>query len=250
MAQYPSLEFAQYHNIIGGLCCGADDVAASTDPSTGSKLWDVPIATSQDVEEAVQWANYAFPAWSATPIEKRRSLISEFRDGFKANYNGFLDLIISECGKTHTLAEGEVNEVLALFDHHLKLDIKEEEERIEDDERIIITRYVPVGVVAAICPWNFPLVLSMGKVLAALITGCCVIVKPSPFTPYSALKIAELAMSIFPPGVLQAVGGEIAGPALANHGRINKLAFTGSNDTGKKVLASAIGNMKRVTLEL
>ena len=250
MAQYPSLQFSHYYNIIGGQRCGADDSASSTDPSTSSKLWDVPVATSQDVDRAVQWANDAFLTWSKTSIEKRRTLMSQLKDAFSANYDGFLDLIMSECGKIRPLAEGEVNEVLALFDHHLELEIKKEDERIEDNERIIITRHVPVGVVAAICPWNFPLVLSMGKVLAALLTGCCIIVKPSPFTPYSALKIAELASNIFPPGVLQAVGGDIAGPALVNHNRINKVAFTGSSATGKKVLASAVGNLKRVTLEL
>ena len=250
MAQHPRLEFSHYYNIIGGQCCSAEELATSTDPSTGSKLWNVPVATSEDVDKAVEWANDAFPSWSGKPIDKRRSLISQFKDAFNANYDGFLDLIMSECGKIRRLAEGEINEVLALFDHHLKLDIKEEDERIEDNERVIITRHVPVGVVAAICPWNFPLVLSMGKVLAALLTGCCIIVKPSPFTPYSALKIAELASNIFPPGVLQAVGGDIAGPALVNHNRINKVAFTGSSATGKKVLASAVGNLKRVTLEL
>ncbi|CAK7213008.1 hypothetical protein SEUCBS140593_001700 [Sporothrix eucalyptigena] len=250
MAQPASLDFVQYHNVVGNQRQGADVSAASTDPSTGVKLWDVPVATSKDVEAAVQWANDAFPAWSATPIETRRRLITQFRDAYKANYDGFLDLIIAECGKTRPLAEGEVNEVLALFDHHLNLSIPEEDERLEDDERIIITRHIPVGVVVAICPWNFPLVLSVGKILPALLTGCCIIVKPSPFTPYSALKIVELASSIFPPGVLQAVGGELAGPLLVNHPRVNKIAFTGSSATGKKVLASAAGTVKRVTLEL
>ncbi|CAK7236840.1 hypothetical protein SCUCBS95973_009746 [Sporothrix curviconia] len=250
MAQPPRLDFAQYHNIIGNQREGADVSAASTDPSTGTKLWDVPVATSEDVEAAVQWANYASPAWSATPIKTRCLLVTQLRDAYKANYDGFLDLIIAECGKTRPLAEGEVNEVLALFDHHLHLSIREEDERIEDEERIIITRHTPVGVVAAICPWNFPLVLSVGKILPALLTGCCIIVKPSPYTPYSALKVAELAASIFPPGVLQAVGGDLAGPLLVNHPRVNKIAFTGSSATGKKVLAAAAGTVKRVTLEL
>lgn len=249
MAEYTNLDFANYANIIGGERRGADHTTASTDPSTGLKLWDVPVATTEDVNEAVTLANEAFPTWSRSPIAQRLSLICRFRDAYKANYDKFLDLIISECGKTHAMAQGEVDEVLALFDHHLKLRMPEE--TIEDDERIVTTRHVPVGVVAAICPWNFPLVLSMGKVLPALLTGCCIIVKPSPFTPYSVLKMAELARDILPPGVLQAVGGDDSvGPALVNHARVNKIAFTGSSSTGKKVLASAAGAVKRVTLEL
>ncbi|ODM22142.1 hypothetical protein SI65_02988 [Aspergillus cristatus] len=125
------------------------------------------------------------------------------------------------------------------------------EERIEDEERVITTRYVPVGVVAAICPWNFPIVLSIGKISPALLAGCCIIVKPSPFTPYTALKIVELAQYIFPPGVVQVLAGDdTIGPALVNNPRIHKISFTGSIATGKKIMASSAGNLKRVTLEL
>lgn len=128
---------------------------------------------------------------------------------------------MKENGKPRPLATGVVKEVLALFDHHLQLKIPEE--RTEDEERVIITRYIPVGVVAAICPWNFPIVLSVGKMLPALLTGCCIIVKPSPFTPYTALKVVELAQHIFPPGVVQALAGDDSiGPALVNDPEFTK----------------------------
>lgn len=114
-----------------------------------------------------------------------------------------------------------------------------------------MTKYKPLGVVGAICPWNFPLVLSLGKVIPALLTGCTIIIKPSPFTPYSALKAVELAQQIFPPGVVQALGGDDRlGPMFTAHPGIAKISFTGSTATGKKIMAACASTLKRVTLEL
>jgi acyl-CoA reductase-like NAD-dependent aldehyde dehydrogenase len=110
---------------------------------------------------------------------------------------------------------------------------------------------MPMGVVAAICPFNYPLVLAMGKIGAALITGSCVIVKPSPFTPYSVLKFVEVVKSIFPAGVIQALNGdEKTGPQLCEHPDIQKISFTGSIATGKKIMAVASKTLKTITLEL
>lgn len=105
-------------------------------------------------------------------------------------------------------------------------------------------------MVAAICPWNYPLVLAIGKLAAALITGNCIIIKPSPFTPYSILKVVELFQSAFPPGVAQALNGDQIGPALCIHTGINKITFTGSTATGKKISEVAGKLLKPVTLEL
>ncbi len=110
---------------------------------------------------------------------------------------------------------------------------------------------MPMGVVGAISPWNFPLVLSMGKISAALIVGNCVVVKPSPFTPYSILKFVEIAQEVLPPGVLQALNGDhMLGPLMTEHAGISKISFTGSTTTGKKVLEAASKTLKNVTLEL
>jgi len=127
-----------------------------------------------------------------------------------------------------------------------------EVETITDDAELKLTlRYVPVGVVAAICPWNYPLVLAMGKIGAALITGDCVIIKPSPYTPYSILKFTEQVASIFPPGVIQALhGDEKIGPLLCEHPGVQKISFTGSTATGKRIMASASRTLKNITLEL
>lgn len=127
----------------------------------------------------------------------------------------------------------------------------EDEVAFEDETLKIVTTHHPIGVVAAICPWNFPLVLAMGKLAAGLATGNCVIVKPSPFTPYATLKFVELAAAILPPGVLQALnGGGDVGALLAAHPRVQKISFTGSTATGRRIMESAAGSLKRVTLEL
>lgn len=122
---------------------------------------------------------------------------------------------------------------------------------LDNDELTITVSYEPIGVVAAICPWNFPLVLAVAKIAAALITGNCIITKPSPFTPYSILKFTELVRGIFPAGVLQALhGSDMLGPRLCDHPGIDKISFTGSTTTGKAIMAAASRTMKRVTLEL
>jgi acyl-CoA reductase-like NAD-dependent aldehyde dehydrogenase len=241
--------FETFFNIVNGGRRVSDKTTFSIDPSTECRLWDVPVATPHDVEDAVKFANDAFKNWSTTPFEQRVSKISQWKELYEQHVEDFTKLLMAECGKPRFIAAGEANEVLALFDHNLQLRIPEE--RIEDDTRIAITRHVPVGVVAAICPWNFPLVLSVGKILPALLTGCSIIVKPSPFTPYSALKMVELAQNIFPPGVVQVIGGDDSiGPALVDHPNVNKISFTGSSTTGKRIMASAAGTLKRVTLEL
>lgn len=124
-------------------------------------------------------------------------------------------------------------------------------DKLEDGEKIVYTRYMPLGVVGAICPWNFPLILSVGKIAPAVATGNTIIVKPSPFTPYTALKVVEIAQEIFPPGVVQVVGGDDKlGPMLTGHPGIDKISFTGSIPTGKKVMEACAKTLKRVTLEL
>jgi acyl-CoA reductase-like NAD-dependent aldehyde dehydrogenase len=121
----------------------------------------------------------------------------------------------------------------------------------EDDKLRILSTHHPIGVVGAICPWNFPLVLAASKIAAALLMGNCIIVKPSPFTPCATLKFAELATFVLPRGVLQALNGDSnLGRLLSIHPGIDKISFTGSIATGKKVAESAARTLKRVTLEL
>lgn len=126
-----------------------------------------------------------------------------------------------------------------------------DEVEYEDEKIKIVSTHHPIGVVGAICPWNFPLVLAIGKIAAALVMGNCIIIKPSPFTPCATLKFVELATAVLPPGVLQALNGDNdIGRLITIHPGIDKISFTGSTATGKKVAASAAKTLKRVTLEL
>jgi acyl-CoA reductase-like NAD-dependent aldehyde dehydrogenase len=121
----------------------------------------------------------------------------------------------------------------------------------EDSEKKILVRYVPIGIVVAIVPWNFPMHLACGKIAPALVTGNTVILKPSPYTPYCNLKLGELAQQFFPKGVLQVLSGnDELGPWLVNHPLPAKISFTGATSTGKAIMAAAAKTLKRVTLEL
>ena len=121
----------------------------------------------------------------------------------------------------------------------------------EDEEKKIINRYVPLGVCCGIVPWNYPILLALGKIGPALYTGNTIIIKPSPYTPYCDLKLGELGKKYFPPGVLQVLsGGDDLGPMLTSHPGIDKISFTGSSWTGKKVMESCAKTLKRITLEL
>ncbi|KAJ5213463.1 hypothetical protein N7449_000632 [Penicillium cf. viridicatum] len=181
---------------------------------------------TQDVEDVVRSANEAFKSWSTTPFGERVDKILQWKHLYEPHIEDFTKLLVAECGKPRPL--------------------RMPEEQIEDDTRIAITRHVPVGVITTIYPWNFPLVLFIRKILPALLTGCSIVVKPSPFTPYSVLKMVELAQKVFPPGVVQVIGGDDSiGPALVQHPDINKVTFTRSNATGKRIMASAAVTLKR-----
>ncbi|TIA01287.1 aldehyde dehydrogenase [Aureobasidium pullulans] len=241
---------SDFGNIVDGKSrTKSDNYHQGVNPTTGERLWDVPIATQQDVDDAVASAQKAFQSWSVKTIEERKELLKNFQELWGGYQEEFTTLLCKETGKPRQFAAMEVGGVGAWFGHHLTLDVPEE--RIEDDEKVMTTRYMPLGVVGAICPWNFPLVLSFGKIIPALLTGCTIIVKPSPFTPYTSLKAVELCQAVFPPGVVQVLGGDDKlGPMFTEHPGIAKISFTGSIATGKKIMAACSKTLKRVNLEL
>ncbi|KAI9676351.1 MAG: hypothetical protein M1817_000508 [Caeruleum heppii] len=246
----PAIDFTTFANIIDREPRTSAQTYSSLNPSTKSALWPCPVATSADLDDAVAAAARAFPAWSRTPFDERVDCMRRFGEGYLAYEKDFTELIRLECGKPDQFASAiEVKGAYGWLMHHTTLTLPEE--KVELDDREVVTSYVPLGVVAAICPWNFPLVLSMGKIAPALVTGNCVIVKPSPFTPYSALKLVEVAQEYFPPGVIQVLGGDDQlGPRMTTHPGIQKISFTGSIATGKKIMESCAKTLKRVTLEL
>ncbi|KAJ0115157.1 hypothetical protein J7T55_001567 [Diaporthe amygdali] len=236
--------------IINGRSAPTKSTRHGVNPANLMPLAEVPVATQDDLDSAVTAAKAAFKTWSKTPYDDRRSAVLAFADAIESQRVEFRDLLITEQGKPIPQADAETDAAIAWIRGMADLSLPEDV--IEDTEkRTVITRYTPIGVVGAIIPWNFPLLLATGKIAPALLTGNVIIVKPSPFTPYCGLKLAELAQKLFPPGVVQSLSGDDSlGPWLTSHPGIDKISFTGSTATGKAVLQSASKTLKRVTLEL
>lgn len=220
------------------------------DPATGEALPKVPVASREDLDVAVAHARDAFKAWSQTPFGERAKLLLQFADAIEANRRPLEKLLTLESGKPIGLSNTEINKTLASLRAFATMELKDEVLE-QDEEKTVYSTRVPLGVCAAIVPWNWPVVLAMGKVGPALMTGNTVIMKPSPFTPYCGLKLGEIAKSIFPPGVFQVLSGDDnLGPWISEHPGINMVAFTGSIPTGKRVAASCAKTLKRYILEL
>ena len=217
---------------------------------SGEALYQVPVATKDDVDAAVSGARKAFKSWAKTPFAERSRLLLRYADAIEANLGPLMELLVKEQGKPLGLARTEFSMTLQWLRTFATMEVKDE--LLQDNEERSITQiYPPLGVCCGLVPWNWPVLLGLGKVGPALITGNTMIIKPSPYTPYTDLKLGELAMSIFPPGVLQVLsGGDDLGPMLTEHPGIDKISFTGSSATGKLVLRSCSYTMKRVTLEL
>ncbi|KAM4057564.1 aldehyde dehydrogenase family protein [Hirsutella rhossiliensis] len=237
------MDWVNFHNTIGGKPRGAKTGRHGTNPLNQQPLWDVPVATEGDVDDCVAAARKAFPAWSRRPYEERTELLDRFADLYLSHAAEFSRLLADECGRTVENAAIEVCWAAQWLRYPSKYRIPQD--RIEDESKVVSITREPLGVVAAICPWN-----SIGKISPALATGNCVILKPSPFTPYTSLKLVELAQQVFPPSVLQALSGDNdLGPLLVRHPGVDKISFTGSSATGKQILKAGADQMKRITLE-
>ncbi|KAF2638448.1 aldehyde dehydrogenase [Massarina eburnea CBS 473.64] len=244
-----NIVFDKFYNIVDGKQRGSDNVHHGINPSTGQELWDVPIGSQQDLDDAVAAAKKAFPAWRDTPIEKRKELLTQFGELIGQYTDELLAVFCKETGKPKKSAVAEIQGVQYLVQYHCSLEIPTE--KYEAEDKTIYTEYTPLGICGGIIPWNFPLFLSAIKIVPALLTGNAIIIKPSPFTPYSGLKLVEIMQEVFPSGLVQAVGGNNElGQQLCEHPGIGKITFTGSIATGKKVMATASKTLKRVTLEL
>lgn len=220
------------------------------DPATGCAFATCPDADAEQLDAAVAAARRAFPAWAALGFAARRAHLHRLADAITAAADDLAPLLTREHGKPIEQARME----LAISGHHIKqlaaLDLPDEVLRDNEKGRVEL-RYHPLGVVGAIAPWNFPIALAMHKVAQALYTGNTLVLKPSPYTPLTTLAIGRLAADLLPPGVLNIVaGGNDLGAWMTAHPAIDKISFTGSVATGKKVMASVAATLKRVTLEL
>ncbi|KAK8017002.1 aldehyde dehydrogenase-like protein, partial [Apiospora rasikravindrae] len=237
-------------NIINNELVPSTTTRHSIDPSTGKPLWEVPVATKDDLDNAVKYAREAFTTWSTTTFQQRAELLLRYADAIEANREALEKLHTMEQGKPLSLSKTEFDLTLIWLRAFATMEIKDEV--LEDtEERTIYATFPPLGVCGGIVPWNWPILLGLGKMGPALVTGNCFIMKPSPYTPYCDLKLGELAMSVFPPGVVQVVSGDDElGPWMTEHPGIDMIAFTGSIATGKRVAAACAQTLKRCVLEL
>ncbi len=241
---------SDFRMLIGGQLVDASARLDVLNPATEQVITSVPDASPADLEAAIAAARKAFPGWAATPIDERRAALNAMGQAIMANAEGFKRLLTTEQGKPQHEAEGEIMGagywLMGAASLQLPVTVNE-----DSDERYSETRHVPLGVVGAIAPWNFPMILAMFKVGPALLAGNTMVLKPSPFTPLSTLKFGELVKDMLPPGVLNIVtGGDMLGPWMTEHAGFDKISFTGSTATGRRVMQSAAPTLKRVTLEL
>ena len=211
-----------------------------------------PQGNTQLIDEAVAAARRAFPKWSAVPDTERVAKLNAVADLIEKHHQELAELVTREQGKTQSGPGANLELGGAAAWTRVTASLTLSEQVIQDDGagKIVVHRK-PVGVVGSITPWNWPLLIAVWHVMPAIRVGCTVVIKPSPFTPLSTLRLVELMNEILPAGVINVVtGGPEVGTHLATHPGIDKIVFTGSVATGKKVMGGGAQTLKRMTLEL
>ena len=240
----------EYKLLIDGKLVDGDDTMNVVNPATEEVLAVCPRGSEAQLDKAVAAAKAAFPAWSQRPIEERRTMITRLADAVEAQASDFARLLTQEQGKPLAEATGEVEACIAFMRHFSTFDLPEQLIEDSDVRRVAVMRR-PLGVVGAIIPWNYPVFIIAFKLPFALLVGNTIVVKPAPTTPLTTLKMGAIMADIFPPGVVNIVTDQNdLGAKLTVHPDVAKISFTGSSETGKKVMASAAATIKRLTLEL
>jgi acyl-CoA reductase-like NAD-dependent aldehyde dehydrogenase len=248
--------------LIDGELVGAADgrTYESIDPSTGEVSCVVPDAGTEDVERAIAAARRAFDTsdWATQGRESRVRVVKAFVEGITARLPEFIEREVADAGHTSRLAN-LFTVPLAVEHSRQAIELYEQRRDVEPLPQIttpaLSANYVrrePVGVCSLISPFNFPILIAMWKVAPALVTGCTAVLKPSPLTPATALLLGEVAAELLPPGVLNVVTPSGIGPAevLTTSPLVDKVSFTGSTDTGRRIMRGAAETVKDLTLEL
>jgi acyl-CoA reductase-like NAD-dependent aldehyde dehydrogenase len=219
-------------------------------PALGTVFARCPAAQQPELDRAVAAARRAFAAWRLRSFAERAALVKQLSQRLRDKQNELAELLTREQGKPLAQSVAEIDRGAAQSDGLVGIEISVEV-IADDNDKHIELRYRPLGVVGIITPWNAPVNLALGPLVSALYTGNTVVLKPSPYTPLATLKVGEILREVFPAGVVNVLaGGDELGAAMTSHAGLDKISFTGSVATGKKVLASASQTLKRVTLEL
>ncbi|MDM0016420.1 aldehyde dehydrogenase family protein [Variovorax saccharolyticus] len=247
-----------FQNTVNGRPAAVARSFESKNPATGETLGLVPHATPEQVAEAVAAARAAQPAWAARPDAERQALLMEVAQAIKANSEYLAEWVTREQGKPlGGVGPDQVPgarfelwgcEVWTQVPASLELPV---EVVFEDDTRRDEMHRQPFGVVAAIAPWNWPLLIAIWQIVPSLRAGNTVVLKPSEYTSIGTLEMVRIMAELLPPGVLNTVsGGGDVGAALVENSGIDKIMFTGSNATGARIAAAAARNLTPTTMEL
>ncbi|HEV8690713.1 MAG TPA: NAD-dependent succinate-semialdehyde dehydrogenase [Ideonella sp.] len=244
--------------LIGGHWVAGEARFDVHDPATGAKLADVANLGAEDAEAAISAANKAWPAWRAKTAKERAAILMKWFQLLHANADDLARIMTAEQGKPLAEAKGEVNygaSFVEWFAEEAKRVYGETVPTTDNNKRYLVLKQ-PIGVCAAITPWNFPLAMITRKVAPALAAGCPVVIKPAEATPLSALAAAELAQRAgMPAGVLNVITADAensiaVGKVLCASDVVRHLSFTGSTEVGRILAAQCAPTVKKVSLEL
>jgi len=235
--------------IINGKSIKGERTFEVINPATGSVFTECPDCTKSQLDDAMESALRAFPGWGKDKT-KRVQTLHECAAALKSHGDMLAQILTREQGKPLKDSLYEINRSVSWIEGVVSLDLHSQV--IQDDSAALIqAHHKPIGVVAAITPWNYPILLALAKIVPALLVGDTVVLKPSPFTPLATLKMGEILRNLLPPGVLNIVsGGDELGSWMTMHPVVRKISFTGSVETGKIVAQAAAPDLKRIDLEL
>ncbi|EME51527.1 aldehyde dehydrogenase [Rhodococcus ruber BKS 20-38] len=250
LTSHESAASDEFLQLIDGQLVSGARAADIVDPATGQVFATAPVADADQVNAAVAAAARAYPAWRDLTMDERGAYLSRIADAIEAHAEFIARLVTREQGKPIAQSREDVDSALMWTRYFASWRPQRKVVRDDDEAFVEIVRR-PLGVVAAIIPWNFPFFQCLYKLAPALLTGNTVVLKPAPTTPLDAMFLGKLLEPILPAGVVNIVGDDgQTGPLLTSHPDVAKVSFTGSTTTGKAVMSSAAGTVKRVTLEL
>lgn len=241
-----------YSMVIGGKSVAASSYGKVANPSTGETVGDMPLASKDDLHSAVAAAKLAFQTWQNTPDTQRAEACRAMAAIIEANAEELAQLLTREQGKPlgGLGSRFEIGGAVAWTRHTAELALPIEVLQDTPEGRVELHRK-PLGVVAAITPWNWPVMIACWHIIPAVRAGNTVVIKPSPLTPLSTIRLVELINQVLPAGVVNVItcDNDVAA-LLPTHPDVAKVTFTGSTATGRKIMAGASDTIKRLTLEL
>tara|TARA_R110000772_G_scaffold61606_11_gene138778 strand:+ start:5345 stop:6754 length:1410 start_codon:yes stop_codon:yes gene_type:complete len=237
-------------NLIGGALLDSGSPMDVINPVDETIAGQVAFGGIAEMDQAIAAGKTAFTSWSKTGFAERKAVLQAISKAVSDNAEELSNLLIKETGRPVSVAQFEIQLAIQFLDYAAEQTL-EPEILFDEPGRRVEAHRNPLGVVAAIVPWNAPLYLAANKIGPALISGNTIVVKPAPTTPMTTLRLGELIADIVPAGVVNIISADndAAAHAVA-HKDIAKIAFTGSTETGRKIMASAANGLKKLTLEL